>query len=153
MSVCTPRPVIESGLLDSWFEGWAITLSGVADGWATALQRGPWSLDLPRWAELATTRRPPRWSTPNEVVFEGPIARLRDFSSSSRRAVVPTLVLPPQAGHDSCIVDYSEQQSQMRTIVSAGLTQAYTIDWRGATPETADASIEDYLAVIDCAVE
>jgi poly(3-hydroxyalkanoate) synthetase len=62
-------------------------------------------------------------------------------------------VLPPQAGHDSCIVDYSPEQSQMRTIIAAGLTRAFTLDWIGATPATKDAGIDDYLAVVARAVD
>ena len=61
-------------------------------------------------------------------------------------------MLPPQAGHDSCIVDFSAEQSQMRTILASGLERAYALDWIGATRETADATIEDYLDVIDRAV-
>ena len=99
------------------------------------------------------TRRPPTWTSPHEVVFETPIARLRDFSTAPPRGLVPTLVLPPQAGHDSCIVDYSAEQSQMRTILSVGLERAFSLDWRGATPATADASIDDYLDVIDRAID
>ena len=86
-------------------------------------------------------------------MFESDIARLRDFSSGYPSGLVPTLVLPPQAGHDSCIVDFSAAQSQMRTIVESGLEHALTLDWVGATPDTADAGIEDYLEVIDRAVE
>jgi poly(3-hydroxybutyrate) depolymerase len=62
-------------------------------------------------------------------------------------------VLPPQAGHDSCIVDYSPQQSQMRTILDAGLTRAFTLDWIGASAQTRDATIDDYLDVVDRAVD
>jgi poly(3-hydroxyalkanoate) synthetase len=62
-------------------------------------------------------------------------------------------VLPPQAGHDSCIVDYSAEQSQMRAILDAGLTRAFALDWIGATQETKDATVDDYLEVIDRAVE
>ncbi|MBV9466500.1 MAG: alpha/beta hydrolase [Solirubrobacterales bacterium] len=110
-------------------------------------------LDLPRWWQLTTDRRRPAWSTPHEVVFEAPIARLRDFSTRRPAGLMPTLVLPPQAGHDSCIVDYSPEQSQMRTIVEAGLEHALSLDWIGATHETADSTIEDYLDVVDRAVE
>ena len=85
-------------------------------------------------------------------MFEAPLARLRDFSISRKR-VVPTLVLPPQAGHDSCIVDYSAEQSQMRTIVECGLERAFSLDWVGATKETKDASIEDYMDVVDRAID
>jgi hypothetical protein len=62
-------------------------------------------------------------------------------------------MLSPQAGHDSCIVDYSADQSQMPAILASGLERALTLDWIGATEETNDASVEDYLEVIDRAVE
>jgi poly(3-hydroxyalkanoate) synthetase len=141
-----------SGLLDSWLEGCASTADGLGKCWAAALQRGPAALDLPRWLMTATARQAPAWSTPHEIVFEAPLARLRDFSVSRRR-VVPTLVLPPQAGHSSCIVDYSTEQSQMRTIVASGLERAFSLDWIGATKETANASVEDYMNIVDRAIE
>ncbi len=148
-----PVSVTPKSLLDSWLEGWKLTVKGV-NGWFTAaLTRGPATLDFPRWLELITTRDRPRWTTPHEVVFEAPVARLRDFSVSSARGLIPTLVLPPQAGHDSCIVDYAADQSQMRTILDCGLDRALSLDWIGATPETADATIDDYLEVIDRAIE
>jgi poly(3-hydroxyalkanoate) synthetase len=128
-------------------------MGGAVDYMTAALTRGPGALDFPRWFELATTRGRPVWTTPHEIVFETPLARLRDFSTSSGEDLVPTLVLPPQAGHDSCIVDYSADQSQMRTILGAGLRRALSLDWLGATPATADASIDDYLDVLDRAVE
>jgi poly(3-hydroxyalkanoate) synthetase len=149
-----PAPPLPAGLLGSWLEAWTIAVNGAADCLGVAVTRGPGALELPRWLELTTTRRPPAWTTPHEVVFEAPVARLRDFSKPQiRRDVVPTLVLPPQAGHSSCIVDYSAEQSQMRTIVEAGLERALSLDWIGATAETAGASIDDYLEVIDRAIE
>jgi poly(3-hydroxyalkanoate) synthetase len=146
------RPTPDS-LLDSWLETWAVGVGAVTDYVGGTLLHGFRPGDLHRWLELMSTHRRPTWSTPNEVVFEAPIARLRDFSTRRPRGLVPTLVLPPQAGHDSCIVDFSAEQSQMRTIVSAGLERALTLDWLGATAETADATIDDYLDVIDRAVE
>jgi poly(3-hydroxyalkanoate) synthetase len=152
---CPPVPAptsLGSGLLNSWLDGYAATLDGLGKCWTAALQRGPTAFDLPGWIATATTRTKPSWTTPHEIVFEAPLARLRDFSTSRRR-VVPTLVLPPQAGHDSCIVDYSSEQSQMRTILDAGLERAFSLDWVGATRATKDASIEDYMDVLDRAVE
>jgi poly(3-hydroxyalkanoate) synthetase len=111
-------------------------------------------LDYIRWWAEVSRRRPPSWSSPHEIVFEAPVARLRDFSTTGRRSkVVPTLVLPPQAGHDSCIVDFSSEQSQMRTILETGLTRAFTLDWIGATEATKHATIDDYLTVIDHALD
>src|SRR5215475_7717708 len=144
-----PSPSLASGLLDSWFEGAAATFEGLGKCWAAALERGPAAFDLSRWMLTATARQAPSWTTPHEIVFETPLMRLRDFSVAGRSRVVPTLVLPPQAGHDSCIVDYSAEQSQMRTIVEAGLKRAFTLDWVVATRKTKDASIEDYMDVVD----
>jgi poly(3-hydroxybutyrate) depolymerase len=153
MTVTSPKQFADSGLLDSWLEAWSIAASGVADCWTAAARQGPWSLDLGRWAQLAYVRGEPGWSSPNRVILEAPVARLRDFSTRSKGGPIPTLVLPPQAGHSSSIVDYSSTQSQMQTIISAGLDRAYSMEWLGATPETANATIDDYLDVIDRAVE
>jgi poly(3-hydroxybutyrate) depolymerase len=152
---CPPVPTpsnLGSGLLDSWLDGYLSAVDGAGRIWTTALERGPGALDIPRWLSATADRRPPAWATPHEIVFEAPLARLRDFSTSKRR-VMPTLVLPPQAGHDSCIVDYSAEQSQMRTIVEAGLERAFSLDWVGATRETRNATIEDYIEIVDRAVE
>ncbi|GLZ45537.1 hypothetical protein Acsp06_17220 [Actinomycetospora sp. NBRC 106375] len=109
--------------------------------------------DARRWWRHVLTRRRPQWHNEHEIVFETPIARLRDFSQGSTDDVVPALVLPPQAGHDSCIVDFQPRQSQMMMIRDAGLTRAFTLDWVGATRETSGSTISDYIAVVDRAVE
>jgi poly(3-hydroxyalkanoate) synthetase len=146
-------PVTATGLFDSWLELWTAAGVEALDELAWTLARGPRPVDLPRYYGLVGERRPPRWSSPHELVLDEPLARLRDFSPTGAANVLPTLVLPPQAGHDSCIVDYSPAQSQMRTILAAGLERAFALDWVGATAATADASIEDYLDVVDRAVE
>ena len=134
--------------------------AGLTEGWRywSALPgRGVPSLtvlsDLGRWTSLVLERRPPAWHTPHEVVWSTPIARLRDFSQGAGDDVVPTLLLPPQAGHDSCIVDFSPEQSQVRVARAAGLTRLWSLDWVGATRETKDSTIEDYVAVVDRAVD
>jgi poly(3-hydroxyalkanoate) synthetase len=150
-------PSFEEIALADGMTAWAAAVDGVTDWWAGELRRvasAPEVLsDCLRWWGAMGARRRPGWSTANEVVFEAPVARLRDFSTGPRSRVVPTLVLPPQAGHDSCIVDYSAAQSQMRTVLAAGLERAYTLDWIGATPRTKDAGIDDYLDVVDSAVD
>jgi poly(3-hydroxyalkanoate) synthetase len=157
MSLTSP-PSFEDIALEDGFAAWAALTRSVGDYWSGALARRATPFDLARewgrWLEVSTARERPSWSTPHEIVFEAPVARLRDFSTSgSRVRMLPTLVLPPQAGHDSCIVDYSPQQSQMRTILDAGLTRAFTLDWIGASAQTRDATIEDYLDVVDRAVD
>jgi poly(3-hydroxybutyrate) depolymerase len=147
------RSLPRQGLHDA-VEMWRVAAEGLLDYWVGAANRpGELPLDVVRfWSEVAN-RRAPEWSTPHEMIRQWPIARLRDFSDGSDDAVTPTLVLPPQAGHDSCIVDFSPEQSQMQTIRQAGLTRAFSLDWIGATPATKDATIDDYLEVIDQSIE
>jgi poly(3-hydroxybutyrate) depolymerase len=153
----TRSPSFEEIALGDGVAAWRAAVAGLANWGAAALERGvtPTELivDLMRWWASTTERRPPRWSSVNEVVLEAPVARLRDFSAGSRSRLLPTLVLPPQAGHDSCIVDYAPAQSQMRTIRAAGLERAYALDWIGATARTKDATIDDYFDVIERAID
>lgn len=129
--------------------------------WAGALARGATPLDIAsdgrRWLDLVTTRRAPSWSTPNEIRGTSPLTILRDFSLRARPGprsrVTPALVLPPQAGHHSCIVDFSPDQSQVRTALEAGLTRLFALEWLGATGETKDASIAEYLGEVRSAIE
>jgi poly(3-hydroxyalkanoate) synthetase len=150
-------PSFEEIAVTDGVTAWAAAAEGAVDWWARAIRRGSGPGELMdeaiRWWGAMADRRRPAWSTPHEVVFESPVARLRDFSPPRPADVVPTLVLPPQAGHDSCIVDFSPEQSQMRTILDAGLDRAFTLDWIGASAETKNAGIDDYLEVIDRAVE
>jgi poly(3-hydroxybutyrate) depolymerase len=146
-------PSLSSALADSWLEATLIGVKGWNDCCMAAVSCWPHGLDMSRWLDLISSRRAPSWTTPHEIAFEAPIARLRDFSTSKKAGMVPTLVLPPQAGHSSCIVDFSDEQSQIQTILEAGLERVLSLDWIGATPDTADASIDDYLAVVDRAVE
>jgi poly(3-hydroxyalkanoate) synthetase len=105
------------------------------------------------WTTQMARRHPPRWASSNTVVLDTAIAALRDFSDGSTDDVAPTLVLPPQAGHSSTIVDFSRRQSQMATIRSSGLTRAYAMDWHPATSVTSEKTIEDYIAVLAQAIE
>jgi poly(3-hydroxyalkanoate) synthetase len=156
MAVSCPPSFEEITLTDS-ITAWAAAAEGAIDWWTGALRRGATPVELMadgvRWWGAMSDRRRPSWASPHHVVFESPVARLRDFSPQCAHDVVPTLVLPPQAGHDSCIVDFSPDQSQMGAILAAGLERAYTLDWIGATALTRDVGIDDYLEVIDRAVD
>src|SRR3954454_21450474 len=153
---CGVPPATRRGL-DSAVETATAALRGAADYWAGALADARTPLDMAvdgmRWWQVMTDRRPPRWATRHKIVRRTPLTRLRDFSAPDAADVVPTLVLPPQAGHDSCIVDFSPEQSQMRTIAAVGLDRLYSLDWIGATQATKDATIGDYLAEVAAAVD
>lgn len=151
-------PAYEEIAFTDTLTAWSATVDGISDWWAGALRRRatPWQLadETVRWWTEMAGRRRPTWSTPHTVEWETPIARLRNFSTGDTGGdTVPTLVLPPQAGHDSCIVDYSPTQSQMATILSSGLTRAYSLDWVGATAATRRSGISDYLQVIGAAID
>jgi len=153
---CGVPPVTRRGL-DAAVETASAAIRGVGDYWAGAIVEARTPLDVAvdamRWWQIMTERRPPRWATRHRIVRRTALTRLRDFSPASPSDVVPTLVLPPQAGHDSCIVDFSAGQSQMRTIRAVGLDRLYSMDWIGATQATKDATISDYLGEIAACID
>jgi poly(3-hydroxybutyrate) depolymerase len=143
--------------IDAAVDTWSVALSGMADYWSSAIaeRRTPAdvALDGLRWWQLMADRRPPGWASRQRIVRRSPLTRLRDFTPARPVDVVPTLVLPPQAGHDSCIVDFSSAQSQMQTILAAGLERLYAMDWIGVTQQTKQATVTDYLAEVHAAVQ
>src|SRR3954447_938614 len=104
------------------------------------------------WSSMAD-RRKPEWHLPHRTVLSTPFAHVHDFSPAGAATdVVPTLVLPPQAGHSSHVVDFAPGQSQLAVLLDAGLTRLFAMEWRPATAATRNVTITDYLDVIDRAV-
>src|ERR671939_2002803 len=89
---------LQTRMLESGAEMWRATTLGLTEYWAVAMRRRATPLDLARDArrfwEEATPRARPQWHTPNEVVLECPVARLRDFTDGATDRVIPTLVVP-----------------------------------------------------------
>lgn len=110
------------------------------------------TLRMAQWWHTMARRNPPQWASPHRILTEGPLVRLRDFSQPGDPDGPATLVLPPQAGHDSCIVDFAPGQSQVQALRDAGLPRVVALDWRGATYETRNATIADYVEALDQAV-
>ena len=140
----------------SWLEIATHATETATRYWSNALARGATPADVfddaSAWLRTIAGRREPTWSLPNTVVASSPITRLRDFSPEGASAAVPMLILPPQAGHHSCIVDYSERQSQVGVALAAGLDRLFVMEWLEATPETASASIGDYVGSVRDAI-
>ena len=154
-----PPGIVDAGV-ESVFDMWSSVVRHSVDWWTGLVARGAGPLDVAAdlldWSVVVARREPPTWTTPHTVVREWPVARLRDFSPRRRRRGTPStpvLVLPPQAGHDSCIVDYAPGQSQVATALDAGLGRVLSLDWVGATQATKDAGVEAYLDVIRQTVE
>jgi poly(3-hydroxybutyrate) depolymerase len=144
--------------VDTWLSVPADTtralLGGVTGYTASVLRRrlGPLDVayELAEWWQVLTLREQPQWMTPHDVLTKWPQARLLDFSTvPDDHDQRPTLLLPPQAGHSSTIVDYSADQSQIRTARTAGVTRLFCLDWLPATAATAESSIGDYVAILD----
>src|SRR3954469_18026625 len=107
-------PVTRRGV-DAAVETTAAALRGAAEYWMGTLTQPRTPLDMAvdgmRWWQVMTDRRPPRWATRHKIVRPTRLTGLGYFSAPPPAAVGPTLGLPPQAGHDSCIVDFSPDQS------------------------------------------
>ncbi|MEO6956468.1 MAG: alpha/beta fold hydrolase [Antricoccus sp.] len=157
MSTKTPEKILQS------FASTPIAVStavfqGLTDYWKGAIARraDPFDVlnDFNTWWQATTVHHEPKWAHGSTVVREWPVAKLLDYSVAKPTVKVPTLVLPPQAGHSSSIVDFAAaDQSQMITIRNCGLDRLYTFSWLGATQATKHYSIEEYIAIIDEAID
>ncbi|MDX6376425.1 MAG: poly(3-hydroxybutyrate) depolymerase [Gaiellaceae bacterium] len=147
---------LASRLATTWFDVAGQYLTIGARYWADAVERGATPVDVfddaAAWMRTVGGRREPTWSLPNTVVATSPITRLRDFSLPGATAAIPTLILPPQAGHHSCIVDYSERQSQVGVALAAGRDRLFVVEWLEATAATAHSSIDDYVGAVRDAI-
>jgi poly(3-hydroxyalkanoate) synthetase len=145
-------------LTAAWLDVASHAVTVGARYWSEALARGATPIDVlddaATFMRIAQGRREPTWASPNALVARTPVAALRDFTPAGTRPGAPAaLILPPQAGHHSCIVDYSERQSQVAVAIGAGLERLYVLEWLEATRETAGVSIDDYVHAVRDAVE
>lgn len=94
---------------------------------------------------------PPDWSSANEVLLELPSMQLRDFSSD--RGGTATVICAPFALHHATIADFAPGHSLVATLRDRGLRRILMTDWRSATSETTNFSIDTYLADLNVAVD
>jgi len=94
------------------------------------------------------------WSTPNDIVMEHEILRLRHFPNPDQENLErrPVLILPPQAGHHSNIADYSRDQSLVGVFHSYGF-DVYVVEWLSAQFEHRNLGMNDIIRLTDEAVE
>ncbi len=144
-------------MASAWLDVTSHAFSVGAQYWQGAIARGASAADVLddayTWMRLTQNRSDPTWGSPSTVRTESPVARLRDFSLDGASALVPTLILPPQAGHHSCIVDFNPHQSQVGVGLDAGLDRMFVLEWLEATPATANCSVEEYVGAVRDAVE
>lgn len=147
-------PIINS---KHWKEGEErrVGLARVGIGWHVlkcTLGRGEEMLpSYYKWlkfvAEVTKPITAPAFVTENKVVLETKAYRLRQFSEGGDKN--PVLILPPQAGHHSSICDFSPGNSLVGTFMHHDMNSVYAIDWKSATNDRADESLEDLMTYTD----
>lgn len=105
------------------------------------LERGP--------AERDDSSLP--WTTPNFVALELATMRLRDCTQ--RRSGEPALVCAPYALHRALIADFAAGHSVVQSLQNGGIDRIYLTDWRSATPDMRNLSIDSYLGDLNVAVD
>jgi poly(3-hydroxybutyrate) depolymerase len=107
-----------------------------------------------RFAEATWLRQAPEpaWTTPNRVIVEHPAYRVRDFSTGLAGARGPLVIVPPEVNH-SAICDFAPGQSLVAAALAAGFHRVLAVEWRSATPETAQRDIDDSILTILEAVD
>ncbi|HEY9246793.1 MAG TPA: alpha/beta fold hydrolase [Candidatus Methanoperedens sp.] len=102
--------------------------------------------------EKTQVERPkPAWATRNKVILDLNTLELRDFSRDG--AGIYTFVIPPYAGHTSMIVDFHNKQSLVEVLMENGIEKVCAADWKSATLEMKDYSIDNYLADLNVCVD
>ncbi|MGO9017827.1 MAG: alpha/beta fold hydrolase [Syntrophobacteraceae bacterium] len=96
-------------------------------------------------AESCRVPTTPEFATSHRVIGESPAYRLLEFASNPYS--IPTLILPPQAGHSSAVCDLSRENSLIGTLLDNGIKSLYAIDWKPATRELANESLDDLISM------
>lgn len=77
--------------------------------------------------------------------------RLREFGTAGD--CLPVLIDAPFAGQAATIADFAEGQSTTAALLQAGIPAVWVTDWKSATHEMRDFSIDTYLSELGRAVD
>ncbi len=100
-----------------------------------------------KWAPLED----PEWGTPNTVVYEGHKVALRKFNREHLGN--PVILVAPEAGHDSHIVDYGPEQSLVQCALDHFGGDVYAVDKLPAGPKHTNYSVDDSIQSLKACVE
>jgi poly(3-hydroxyalkanoate) synthetase len=104
-------------------------------------------------APCSAAERPPLdWTTRNTVALQLQSMQLRAFSSAAATSP-PVLVCTPYALHGALIADFAPGHSLVEALQEYGLNRVYLSDWRSATPDMRQLSIDNYLAELNVAID
>ena len=102
-------------------------------------------------SELMITEKPD-WITCHEVIEEDTAYRLLGFNMDSRKEEPPVFIIPPQAGHHSCIADFgSPAQSLVQTSMRTTGNAVYAMEWKNSV--RLNETIDDLVLYLDVCVE
>lgn len=90
------------------------------------------------------------WTTPHTVDHDDAAIRVLQFSHGQG---TPVLIVPPQAGHHSCIADYAQGQSLVECAVANSTGPVYCIEWKSCTHGRRHEGIADLLSQLGTAIE
>ncbi|MHC0053927.1 alpha/beta fold hydrolase [Actibacterium sp. D379-3] len=136
---------VPHGLPFLWPLVWALEL-GAAE--AEAARKG-----FERLAEAERVNAPPpsSFATENRVLLDLTTLRLRDYAKGAQGPAV--LVVAPYAGHTAAIADLHPGQSLIATLIANGLPRIALTDWKSATPEMKNLTIDTHLAELNVCVD
>lgn len=95
---------------------------------------------------------PLEWTTPNTVALQLQTMRLRQFSQEPSTQP-PLLICAPYALHSALIADFAPEHSLVEALQKHGAGRVYVSDWRSATSEMRQLSIDNYLADLNVAID
>lgn len=101
--------------------------------------------------DKADMEEPPAWASSNRILLELQSMQLRDFSSSAGGAA--TVICAPFALHRATIADFAPGHSLVETLREHSSQRILVTDWRSATPEMRNLTIDNYLADLNVAVD
>jgi poly(3-hydroxyalkanoate) synthetase len=103
-------------------------------------------------APSSTVEPPLDWTTPNTVALQLQSMQLRKFSQASATQP-PVLICAPYALHSALIADFARHHSLVEALQRYGMGRLYVADWRSATPDMRQLSIDNYLADLNVAID
>jgi len=82
------------------------------------------------------------WATDNKIIYSDKAINVRMFREGN---INPYLILPPQAGHHSCIADYQNNKSLVQKLLQEDDCGVYCIEWKPCTFERRNEGINDLI--------
>jgi poly(3-hydroxyalkanoate) synthetase len=95
---------------------------------------------------------PLEWTTPNRVTLKLQSMELRTFSRT-KTDQPPVIVCAPYALHRALIADFAPGHSLVEALQKSGVENIHVTDWRSATPDMCNLSIDNYLADLNVAID